>query len=241
MQKIIGAGQLITDTWHAFTKTWDVTVRYSAWFALVAILTTLPILLPENMAPFGFIAYLAGIVLAIWASINLYLVVFALERKEKVTDNTTKDVWTYAVPLILTGLLVGLATLGGFILLILPGIYLAIRLGFAQLAVIDKKMQPTQAFKNSWELTKGRFWPVLGRQLAAGLVYGILFLVVIMVATLIVNALAGIDGPGVNRMGTVNLAAAGADTVIHGLAQAAFMPLFYFLQIKLYNSLKATK
>jgi len=64
-----------------------------------------------------------------------------------------------------------LAIIVGLILLILPGIYLAIRLQFALYLVIEhENMRPTEAFKKSWEMTKGLFWKLF--------VFGIIFILV---------------------------------------------------------------
>jgi uncharacterized membrane protein len=51
--------------------------------------------------------------------------------------------------------LVGLAVIGGLILLIIPGIIIALRLGFYSYLLVDKKLGPIEAFKTSWKMTKG--------------------------------------------------------------------------------------
>jgi uncharacterized membrane protein len=58
----------------------------------------------------------------------------------------------------LTGLLVGLFALGGIILLILPGIYIAVRMSFATYVVADTGAKPMDAIRESWAMTKGKFW-----------------------------------------------------------------------------------
>jgi uncharacterized membrane protein len=51
-----------------------------------------------------------------------------------------------------------LAVLGGFILLIIPGIYWAVRFSFSPLVVVDTGVGPVAAMKESWAITKGSFW-----------------------------------------------------------------------------------
>lgn len=58
--------------------------------------------------------------------------------------------------------LYGLVVLGGFILLIIPGIYVALRYCFAPILVIDKKMNPSEAFAKSKEMTQDKKWKLLG-------------------------------------------------------------------------------
>ncbi len=49
----------------------------------------------------------------------------------------------------------------GFILLIIPGVYLAIRFSFFEYFIIDKKMGVIKSLKESWKITKGNFWGLL--------------------------------------------------------------------------------
>lgn len=44
----------------------------------------------------------------------------------------------------------------GLVLLILPGIYLGIRLQFFAYLIVDKDMGPIEALKKSWEMTEGK-------------------------------------------------------------------------------------
>ena len=66
-----------------------------------------------------------------------------------------------------------LAIILGFILLIIPGIYLSVRLYLAaQAAVVDDR-SPGDALRRSAELVKGRWWQTFGRLLLAGIVFGL--------------------------------------------------------------------
>jgi membrane-anchored glycerophosphoryl diester phosphodiesterase (GDPDase) len=56
-------------------------------------------------------------------------------------------------------LLGGIIIIGGFILLIIPGIYIAIRLSLANLSFIDKNEGIKKALRSSWDMIKGgTFW-----------------------------------------------------------------------------------
>jgi len=54
--------------------------------------------------------------------------------------------------------LYGLITFLGFILLIVPGIILSIRLGFFDYLIVDKNSRIIESLKRSWEITKGNAW-----------------------------------------------------------------------------------
>jgi hypothetical protein len=62
-----------------------------------------------------------------------------------------------------------LAVLGGFILLIVPGILFAIRFGFSPVVVAVEGARGTRAMRRSWRLAKGHFWKILGTLFLAGI------------------------------------------------------------------------
>lgn len=63
----------------------------------------------------------------------------------------------------LSSLLAMLFVLIGLILLILPGIYLAVRLQFYKFLIVEHEdMGPYQAIEKSIDMTKGHFWKLFG-------------------------------------------------------------------------------
>lgn len=76
--------------------------------------------------------------------------------------------------------LVGTILVAGFLLLIFPGIYLAIRLSQCTYYVVEQKNDPIDAIRNSWEATRGMAGPLFVYFLAAvGLVFGGFLLLVV--------------------------------------------------------------
>jgi uncharacterized membrane protein len=82
----------------------------------------------------------------------------ARDEKMEVQDMFAgfKDYWN----VVLTSLLVTVIVVIGFIVLIVPGIYLACKLAFTPYLVIDKKMKTIDAIKESWRMTGGYGWKV---------------------------------------------------------------------------------
>lgn len=79
------------------------------------------------------------------------------------------------VPMLLVAfLLTGLATLAGYVLLIIPGIYLAAGLFAVPAIVLLEGRGPRAAMERSMSLTKGRKLAVLGALLVTGLIAAIL-------------------------------------------------------------------
>jgi uncharacterized membrane protein len=90
-----------------------------------------------------------------------------------------------------TSILSFFAILGGFILLIVPGVFWAIRFSFAPLIVVDTKMDPVASMKESYAITKGNFWKLFLFWVVIGLInligaipFGIGLLVTVPVSTL---------------------------------------------------------
>lgn len=74
--------------------------------------------------------------------------------------------WKYIGASILYSLII----VGGLILLIVPGIIWAIKYSFTPLLVIDRKIGPIEALKESGRITNGSKWKLLGFMIVSGLV-----------------------------------------------------------------------
>lgn len=118
--------------------------------------------------------------------------------------STVPFLWRYLISTILYILIVA----GGLLLLIVPGIYWAIRFGFYGYLIVDRNTRVMESLKKSAEITKGSVWHlfllglVLGGIMTAGLLcfgIGIFFTYpTILVATAFVyRKLLGSGGPAI--------------------------------------------
>ena len=73
-------------------------------------------------------------------------------------SNTASHILSLAVAGILIGIVVGI----GFILLVIPGIYLGVRLSLTVSSIIVKGESPVDAMKDSWETAHGNMWTIFG-------------------------------------------------------------------------------
>ncbi len=60
------------------------------------------------------------------------------------------------INMMIATVLVGLAVVIGFVLLIIPGFYLTMRLQFYSLYILEEDAGPIEAIKKSWQLTQGK-------------------------------------------------------------------------------------
>jgi uncharacterized membrane protein len=155
---------------EAITYGWN-TMKANFWFFLgVLIIAGLIAGIPSAIASalqkeshglsflFRIIAWIADII------ISIGLITIAL----KFLDNTKAELndlfsfkpyfWQYLLGSILYGLIV----LGGFILLIVPGIIWAIKFQYYGYFIIDKKLDAIEALKKSSALTMTVRWELLG-------------------------------------------------------------------------------
>ena len=68
---------------------------------------------------------------------------------------------------LLASVLVGLIVAAGFVLLIVPGIIWGLKFGFAGFLVVDRKLDPIEALRESNRLTMGTKWQLFAFALLA--------------------------------------------------------------------------
>jgi hypothetical protein len=74
---------------------------------------------------------------------------------------------------LLVSVLVGLATVAGLVLFVIPGIYIGVRLAVSIEALVVEGRRGTKAMGRSWELVGGHWWHAFGTLLVAWLVIGV--------------------------------------------------------------------
>lgn len=118
--------------------------------------------LQENLVDQWFLYTLVSIVFWIIAEIVGMGVIrinlsFVDGKKPKFSDLFILN-WRQLLNYILGSFLVGLTVLGGMILLIVPGIIFALKLQYTTYLIVDKNIGPIEAYKKSWQMTKGQVW-----------------------------------------------------------------------------------
>lgn len=134
------------------------------FFVGVALITVLINIVGGDNIPWV-ISVVLMIAAYIW-SIVWFKISLAAARNDhsKLMFTSLKDLlptWTEVLYLVGIALLGGLIVLCGLILLIIPGIYVGIRLSLANYAYLDRHETVQKSLRYSWNITKGKFWTVL--------------------------------------------------------------------------------
>jgi membrane-anchored glycerophosphoryl diester phosphodiesterase (GDPDase) len=72
--------------------------------------------------------------------------------------------------ILVVSILVGLATLAGLIVFIIPGIYIGVRLAVSMQALVVEGRRGTEAMRRSWALVRGHWWRACFTLLVAALI-----------------------------------------------------------------------
>ncbi|MEK7662181.1 MAG: hypothetical protein AAB355_01605 [Patescibacteria group bacterium] len=106
-----------------------------------------------------------SILVAVFASITIINIslIIASGGKPKLKDLPAKYTnFKMIASYIISSLLEGVAVLAGLFLLVVPGIYLALRLQFYKFLIVEKEdIGPIMALKKSWRMTEGHTWNLL--------------------------------------------------------------------------------
>lgn len=124
----------------------------------------------------------SGIFYFLTFAVTIYIIFFTdrfLDNKK--ADLKLKDCLAVYWPAFYISILVGLITVGGFILIIVPGVIFTVWFAFSiYLAVLEKKKGVSELLKGSRELSRGKFWPVLGRLFLPAVFWAIIAYLVLM-------------------------------------------------------------
>jgi hypothetical protein len=126
----------------------------------------------------SFWAVASASLLAALAALLLYQVLTGAITRTIATEVTGQDLgleqsYRFGVarlgPILVVSILVGLATLLGLLVFIIPGIYIGVRLAVSTQALVVEDKRGTQAMRRSWELVGGHWWHAAFTILVAGL------------------------------------------------------------------------
>lgn len=158
-----GIGELFSMSKEAIMKRKEFFLILAALPAIIQFAGVLLLEISVALFPLMIIVLIFAAVIGVLATIAM---VQALANEQmndwkKALTESKKFFWPY----IWTGILVGIVVLIGFLLLIIPGIYLSILFSFYMYTLILDNKRGWDAAESSKHLVKGHWWAILGRMI----------------------------------------------------------------------------
>ncbi|MBI5655004.1 hypothetical protein HZC53_05140 [Candidatus Uhrbacteria bacterium] len=246
-KQLPGAWELVMDSWRLFTANWNQTIKISIWLLYFGLAEFAIYLLSIFTPTAGFLLMPLGLamgVVSIWISIRLMLATLKLADKKSLGDPAADNsrAWDLFLPLVWIGILEFLIVMGGFLLLIIPGIFLSVALSFSQLILVEKDKRGLEALSASRELVKGRWWSTFWRIVLGSIVFGF---AILGIQILVLGIFAVLVGPSnfISLMQSENPDPlfSGTISLLSTILQAATLPLFFSYNVKLYRALQKSE
>lgn len=134
------------------------------------------------------------------------------------------------LPNLILGLLIYLiAVVLGLCLLVVPGIYVAVRLSFLMYGIVVDDLDAISALRSSWNLVEGRWFSVFGAQLVVVLFSSLVSFVIGLIVGFIVTLIMG------SKAALIMTTVGAWVGLVAGLAVSPFVANYY---MKLYLRLK---
>ena len=136
----------------------------------------------------GVVEFLVGAIVGMgWIRIALLIT-----RGEPVEGTDVFRTGRYLIAYIIASVLFGLMCLVGFLLLVIPGIWVLLTFGFFSWIIVNQDKDAIAALTRSSEITKGHKWDLLGFFLVLFLlnILGLLVLIVGVIVTAAISLLA---------------------------------------------------
>lgn len=193
---LISAGEIISKSITLYRTHWKSFAEYLLYIGAPLVLSTgLSALVDPNDAG------LLGLFFVVTIALYLFLMLVSISFIRAIADAytgekimpvkealkaSTKFFWPAVFVMILTGLII----LGGFILVVVPGIIFMVWYAFGYYEVVLDGEQGWKALQTSRQLVLGRWWATLWRLLAPGFVFAVLLFVGEGLFTLFGNVIA---------------------------------------------------
>ena len=237
-QQLMGVGTLIGKAWETFRAKFTVIIQIAAIGVVVQILQIGLILsaVPVH-AILSLVLGSVNFLVSLWLGVSLLYVV--KDRNEEITvKEALSRGWKRVLSYWWISILSGLIVMGGFLLLIVPGIILTIWFALAVYILVSEDRRGMNALFRSKQLVSGYWWSVFGRFLVLGLVV-FATIIPLIVLTVIIG---GPESFGSNNQAEVELGLGGLViqllSTLYQWAIAAIVAAFGFL---LYEDLKRVK
>jgi hypothetical protein len=226
---MLDIGEVLSDTFASIQRTFVVLANLAVLFVAIPAAINIAGAALTPIAPiFGllsFIGLLAQIVGQLLVYAAVYLVAMAdLHQTPVHTEGLLKTAAGRFWPLLGLALLLGIGVFIGCLLLIVPGLILAVAWSVAMPVLVLENRGVIESFRRSAELTRGKRWSIF-----------LLFVVVTLVIVVVELALTAVFG---GFQGLVSRRPSLSSVVVSQLLSVITVPFFAVLTTSLFNQLR---
>lgn len=177
--------------------------RTHFWFLVVVVLIIFGVsiipsfasqIFSDNDSPsaLSFVISLAGWVAQMTTSLGLIGVALKIHDKKKTAYSDLFKYFNLTIPYLFASIIYSVIVITGLILLIIPGIIWSIKFQYFTYLMVDRKMGPIQALKESAKITKGVKWNLFFLKIIIGVIniIGALFLGIGLLVTIPIGIMA---------------------------------------------------
>jgi hypothetical protein len=198
----LGVGEIVDATFTLYRR------RFGPMFSIALVLVFIPFLVSllggcsldaggttTCTSPIGWLGYIVGTIGSIVASVAAMLV--AAEAYAEVPSDWRRAMRIgvrRTVAIFVAGIAAGVLIAIGFVLLIVPGVFLAVSFMAVMGALIVEGMGPIASISRSWRLVAGERWRVFGAGLLVIIIAIIVFGVASAVVWFILSSGLGVSG-----------------------------------------------
>lgn len=198
----LGVGEIVDATFTVYRR------RFGPMLAIVLMLVFIPFLVSlvggcsldsggttTCTSPIGWLGYYAGVVGSLVAGVAAVLVAAGAYADVPSNWRSAMSIGIRRIVAIIAATIVaGVLIAIGFVLLIVPGIFVLVSLAVVWEALIIEGIGPMESIKRSWRLVAGERWRVFGAGLLVIVLMVIFVGVVSAVIALILSAGLGVSG-----------------------------------------------
>ena len=146
--------------------------------------------LPISATAAGILGFVGFLVLQI---LTIMLIrVMTAEHQTITRESYTRRMGWVFLNSIVAGTIVGLLTMIGFVLFVIPGVFLSVSLLFTTIYIADEDENFISAIRNSWGLTSGNRWRLFGLYLA------------VMILSMVISLIPGFALPSGSALSLVS-------------------------------------
>ncbi|MEA3272370.1 MAG: hypothetical protein U9P90_01730 [Patescibacteria group bacterium] len=242
---MITVKEIIQQSWKLYETNFKTLLKIIVWGFLAASISSVGLYLIEFyytghytvMGLLSFAANLPQILVAIWISIILIDVLNKyLLKKKVVLSESMNNACRIFVPALLLSLLVAVINLGGFLLLIVPGVIFTVWFVFALYEMVLNNKGIKESLKSSKELSKGRWYAIAWRYFAPNLFWAFAGWFTTTILVFATRQLLALTKTTLDPLGTKILTL--LLTTVQNAVYIFFVPLIVASVVILYKDLK---